>query len=107
MHTFVKAWALHHNFWFGQAQPRFLYRYEDLVQNPIQITKALLQACGLWQMYSLDGICLALADMPPSHDNVHRLRNAPSGKHQSTTVLPAQTAALTDAAKERSFSLLP
>ena len=55
MMAFVKAWALHHNFWYGQPQPRFVYRYEDLVQNPIQITKALLQACGLWQMYTLDG----------------------------------------------------
>eukprot|EP00045_Choanoeca_perplexa_P006721 m.58112 g.58112 ORF g.58112 m.58112 type:complete len:228 (+) comp13754_c0_seq16:652-1335(+) len=56
--SFVKAWSLHHSFWYSQPQPRFIYRYEDLVQNPIIVTKALLQACGLWTIYSLDEYAL-------------------------------------------------
>lgn len=28
LREFVDAWARHHNFWFSQPQPCFIYRYE-------------------------------------------------------------------------------
>eukprot|EP00730_Choanoeca_flexa_P019106 TRINITY_DN9320_c0_g1_i3.p1 TRINITY_DN9320_c0_g1~~TRINITY_DN9320_c0_g1_i3.p1 ORF type:complete len:365 (+),score=39.33 TRINITY_DN9320_c0_g1_i3:431-1525(+) len=56
--SFVQAWALHHNFWYAQPQPRYIYRYEDLVENPIRVTRLLLELSGIWQRSKLDEYAL-------------------------------------------------
>jgi hypothetical protein len=56
LRSFVRAWAMHHNFWLAQRQPKFVYRYEDLVDDPIGVLETMLRYCGLWQYYSLNGM---------------------------------------------------
>ena len=52
--TFAAEWAAHHDFWFAQGTPCFVYRYEDLVDNPLAILIKVLKHSGLWVRYGLD-----------------------------------------------------
>eukprot|EP00056_Hartaetosiga_gracilis_P015096 m.241256 g.241256 ORF g.241256 m.241256 type:complete len:364 (-) comp19463_c0_seq1:1112-2203(-) len=55
---FVRAWAEHHEYWYGLGVPMFVYRYEDLVDNPIAILKELLKATAMWDFFQLTDVNL-------------------------------------------------
>lgn len=49
LRDFVAAWAEHHNFWYNLGVPCSVYRYEDLVDNPMRVLRQLLENSGLWE----------------------------------------------------------
>lgn len=46
---FVDAWADHHTYWAGAPVPVTVYRYEDLIEDPVQVLVRTLRASGLWE----------------------------------------------------------
>ncbi|EDQ85592.1 uncharacterized protein MONBRDRAFT_11714 [Monosiga brevicollis MX1] len=59
LRAFMDIWSLHHDFWWQQHGGRFIYRYEDLLQDPIAVLRKLLHHAGLWTYYGLQGIMVA------------------------------------------------
>eukprot|EP01147_Barroeca_monosierra_P004252 gene4252-6578_t len=57
--SFMHAWVIHHEFWYGLNTPMIVYRYEDLLAQPIHLLRNVLQASGLWQYYLLSDVELA------------------------------------------------
>ena len=40
--------AMHHRHWYGVDIPMTVYRYEDLVENPMFVLEKALKSSGLW-----------------------------------------------------------
>ncbi|EGD76525.1 hypothetical protein PTSG_07642 [Salpingoeca rosetta] len=63
--SFMQAWVMHHTFWHNLRVPMFVYRYEDLLANPIVILRTVLKSSGLWDYYRLSDVELArVANLP-------------------------------------------
>jgi hypothetical protein len=61
---FVDAWAAHHTYWANTGLPLTVYRYEDLVDNPVGVLVKTLQASGLWDQCSIRDIDLLYVLVP-------------------------------------------
>eukprot|EP00040_Diaphanoeca_grandis_P021096 m.112324 g.112324 ORF g.112324 m.112324 type:complete len:373 (+) comp28186_c0_seq1:213-1331(+) len=53
LREFVTAWATHHKYWFHVEVPVTVYRYEDLVESPINVLMRALKASGLWDLQNI------------------------------------------------------
>lgn len=59
--SFLDAWAAHHEYWANVGLPLTVYRYEDLIEDPVGVLVKTLRASGLWDHCGVRDIDLLYA----------------------------------------------
>ena len=53
--AYVPRWLEHHMYWYLQAVPFVVYRFEDALLHPWAMIDSVLKATGLWEMTEITG----------------------------------------------------